>query len=116
MTQPTPDGGPAFPTLKATQVDREISLVEGHNGMSLRDYFAAAALPLANSWRNCMTEQDIARNAYWIADAMLKEREKYCIRDTLVLEQPRSLTVTDSQPNSGTLAHNPDVIPHPECP
>lgn len=67
----------------------------GAVGMELRDYFAAAALPLAMKWvkrvydKSLMNRewlwdeeeheddaQHIAEVAYQIADAMMKEREK----------------------------------------
>jgi len=73
----------AFPTMT------------GATGMELRDYFAAAALPLAMNWveHNFKIElqfarpdwkwnmdesdaQEIAEIAYHLADAMMKEREK----------------------------------------
>ena len=60
------DGGNAFPALYFAGSWREMS------GMSLRDYFAAAALSLVETkWG-----QEAARHAYQIADAMLTEREK----------------------------------------
>jgi hypothetical protein len=58
------DGGPAFPTPAGIQ----------HNdGMTLRDYFAAAALEKASrgSDRNA---DEIAKRAFYIANAMLKAR------------------------------------------
>ena len=64
------DGGPAFPTLFI-----EPDYGSGYAGMTIRDYFAAAALQgiLANgggaSW------DDDATHAYLCADAMLKARE-----------------------------------------
>ena len=62
------DGGPAFPTDFA-------------KGMTLRDYFAAKALPV---WVQAHIDQsvddlskpDIARECYIYADAMLAERAK----------------------------------------
>jgi hypothetical protein len=57
-------GGPAFPLFAAT----------GYPGMTLRDYFAAKAMQaLAQKYSH---EGDISRNAYKIADAMLKARER----------------------------------------
>lgn len=59
--------GPAFP-------------VHGYNGMTLRDYFAAAALPIVyNRFVNKDDKYEIdcdsiAIQAYLIADEMLKER------------------------------------------
>jgi len=63
---PINDGGPAFPLndpLKST-------------GMTLRDYFAAAALQ-GNIAHPEVTgnRDDIAMDAYKYADAMLKARE-----------------------------------------
>jgi hypothetical protein len=64
-------GRPAFPT---TQYINGIS-PSGHDvGMTLRDYFAAKAMQaLAQKYSH---EGDISRNAYKIADAMLKAREQ----------------------------------------
>jgi hypothetical protein len=65
MSAPINDGGPAFPTPAGIQ----------HNdGMTLRDYFAAAALEKASrgSDRNA---DEIAKRAFYIADAMLKAKE-----------------------------------------
>ena len=51
-------------------------------GMSLRDYFAAKAIPLAwktfaDGWSpDDLTPENIAKSAYQIADAMIAEREK----------------------------------------
>lgn len=77
-------GGLAFPT--------KIPLPEGGNfisaGMSLRDYFAAQALPAviavtsAGQHQPSVRDSDthiifaIARDAYFAADAMLKAREE----------------------------------------
>ena len=67
-------GGPAFPSPTDGMLDNE--------GMTLRDYFAAKAMPIA--WEaydkgytgqpECV-EQSIAHHAYQIADAMLRARE-----------------------------------------
>ena len=69
------DGGPAFPISKDTVAPN------GHSGMSLRDYFAAAALPECLAyWRrltpNAQDKITYTQMAYDAADAMLKEREK----------------------------------------
>ena len=75
------DGGPAFPTPESHGDDYE--------GMSLRDYFAAAALQgalkdhentramreLAET-EGLPVEQYCARSMYSIADAMIAERNK----------------------------------------
>ena len=63
------DGGPAFPTPPGIQ----------HNdGMTLRDYFAAAALQglLASIQPNQLwSGDDVAVTCYRTADAMIKARE-----------------------------------------
>jgi hypothetical protein len=60
-------GGPAFPT--------EHTDTSGlYDGMTLRDYFAAKAMQtLAEKYSH---EGDVSRNAYKLADAMLKAREQ----------------------------------------
>ena len=71
MSQPINDGGPAFPMGYHPGGNRADQF-----GMTIRDYFAAAALQglLCNgggpSW------DGDAKNAYQAADAMLKAREK----------------------------------------
>ena len=65
VTKMISDGGPAYPTPAGVQ----------HNdGMTLRDYFAAAALPQVDQ-RSHGTPDDIALECYQLADAMLKARE-----------------------------------------
>ncbi len=64
------DGGSAFPTGIITN-DKGV-IVGGSNGMALRDYFAAKAM---QSFIGVYShEGDISRNAYKVADAMLKAR------------------------------------------
>lgn len=71
------DGGPAFPI--AVSVAGGTGVVYG---ATLRDYFAAKALPVAwaaydqgyTGQPECV-EQSIAHHAYQIADAMLRARE-----------------------------------------
>ena len=59
------DGGGAFPVAHSYLIQP---------GMSLRDYLAAKAMQaLAQKYSH---EGDISRNAYKIADAMLKAREQ----------------------------------------
>ena len=67
------DGGPAFGGYR----ERPEGPDEPIMGMSLRDYFAAAALQgaIANE-RKGADPTYIARGAYIVADAMLAEREK----------------------------------------
>ena len=61
------DGGTAFPCP-----------VEGTSGMSLRDYFAAAALTglLASPDPTLPNPEGIAKVCYRFADAMIVERNK----------------------------------------
>lgn len=70
------DGGPAFPWSSGDSSDRS-------QGMSLRDYFAGQALAdrLHPAYsRETLTLEgtvaEIARIAYLLADAMLKERTR----------------------------------------
>ena len=76
----TTDGGPAFPCGHQETYNREV-------GMSLRDYFAAAALQGYRcgfwQWYKSVGESgkladptSMAEWAYADADAMLKERDK----------------------------------------
>jgi hypothetical protein len=65
-------GGPAFPQV-VRMTNGAISHVEG--GMTLRDYFAAAAMRDTASDRGYyLTDREIAQRAYALADAMLEER------------------------------------------
>ena len=68
------NGGPAFP--RDSYTDRECGLVVTQNGMSLRDYFATAALAVSvsNMWESHKME-DVAMRCYRYADAMLAARE-----------------------------------------
>lgn len=75
------DGGRAFPFAYETSHPEEHGI---NGGMTLRDYFAAHAIPalIANSALNprafsCADALEMcASSAYEIADAMLKERAK----------------------------------------
>ena len=69
MTNQINDGGPAFPLQSIGP-----EFMPGYSGMTLRDYFAAAALQGMNLDFNfsCTT---YAMDAYLIADAMLKAME-----------------------------------------
>jgi hypothetical protein len=62
-------GGPAFPSHGSMgEVEQE--------GMTLRDYFAAKAMQIKNfSVRPYDTTEEIAREAYQMADAMLRARK-----------------------------------------
>lgn len=77
MTRPPAQtGGPAFPCEVGCIEDK----LTQYKGMTLRDYFAAAALGhipalLAAKDKNPSCEQ-IAKWAYQVADAMLEARNK----------------------------------------
>lgn len=69
---------PAFPVFPDTSHGH----ASAHQGMTLRDYFAAKALPsVINDWLNSgdifadhEIPEVIARDCYIVADAMLKAR------------------------------------------
>ena len=71
-----PDGGPAFPasipTMHSDEQGKDYPCFE-ESGMTLRDYFAAKALPamLAD-----FDYEKATRHAYQIADLMLAERKR----------------------------------------
>jgi len=69
------DGGPAFPIQPFRQPNGDFDW--GRDGMTLRDYFAAAALTgVLAAHKNYSPEGLAASNdAYAIADAMLAQRE-----------------------------------------
>jgi hypothetical protein len=74
------DGGPAFPF---TELDQAGSLYHQNTGMSLRDYFAAQAMPMFRGF-DVTTYQSYgqhlisqaAQHAYAYADAMLAARNQ----------------------------------------
>lgn len=63
------DGGPAFPTEPNTQ-----SGFYSHHGMSLRDWFAGQFI--AGNISSTRFFDELAAEAYGMADAMLAERAK----------------------------------------
>jgi len=69
MSEPINDGGPAFP--------QHIGHVRigDQGGMTLRDYFAAAALTGMMAYGPPTCRDSDAREAYRLADAMLKAKE-----------------------------------------
>jgi glycine/serine hydroxymethyltransferase len=70
----TNSGGSAFPVPVAfTPMGTKVS---GGEGMTLRDYFAAKALPIAAALEIQGHEyhERVAMNAYYMADAMLAAR------------------------------------------
>lgn len=76
-----PTGGPAFPRAGNEWSDMEWVPAPGQAGMTLRDYFAAAALQgiqakfggFMPDWAEL--DSDIAEYCYEVADAMLKARD-----------------------------------------
>lgn len=76
-----PNNPPAFPTVHR-EYDNHEERLWNEDGMTLRDYFAIKALPYTlamfggglATWENNYTKA--VNRAYWIADAMLAEREK----------------------------------------
>jgi hypothetical protein len=84
-TYPTTNGGPAFPH-KPMKWDDDASMyvpdIEEHGrGMCLRDYFAAKAMagflaaPMGKLAHQTAADQ-VARDAYILADAMLVARDE----------------------------------------
>ena len=74
MSVPINDA-PAFPCVYYSEPIGSIGpqlTIKG--GMTLRDYFAAAALEKASRGSN-RSADEIAKRAFYIADAMLKARE-----------------------------------------
>lgn len=63
---------PAFP-IQAYAGDNSNPPVRSNTGMSIRDYFAAAALPALIDGKASI--DSVAEEAYAYADAMLVERE-----------------------------------------
>jgi len=66
------DGGPAFPT-DHDHTSKGLISIRLRGGLSLRDYFAAHALAV-NSRSDLADPAAIARDAYRIADALLRQR------------------------------------------
>ncbi len=69
MSSPISDGGPAFPVADTIHWD-------GHNGMTLRDYFAGQALAGLLADSNASSRSLYAKDAYDLADALLAARER----------------------------------------
>lgn len=71
------DGGSAFPTPEIRDGEGN-GIQQASDGMTLRDYFAAKVLPRLTGVRIAVGspgwQEDAARNAYSVADAMLRER------------------------------------------
>jgi hypothetical protein len=69
MSETKDDGGCAFP-----REDYQSDGAPGQRGMSLRDYFAAAALSSQYTQHDSDPDR-VAAWAYQIADAMIQERK-----------------------------------------
>ena len=74
MSEPINDGGPAFPCEEQIRCNGEVCDIRKFTGMTLRDYFAAAALQGLMS-SQCQVDDPYPIYAYRIADAILKARE-----------------------------------------
>lgn len=72
--EPISDGGPAFPMPDTHHANGRVQY--GSNGMTLRDWFAGQALASTGCGYGAGHEEQTARVAYAIADAMLKARNK----------------------------------------
>lgn len=71
---PPADGGPAFPQHGWTKDPEVLARMQANGGMTLRDYFAATVLQsLLDQHRDC-DDIEIAKLAYDLADAMLRQR------------------------------------------
>jgi hypothetical protein len=71
MSDKINDGGPAFPAQE--QIDYpSISVTQHYPGMTLRDYFAARALPALIA--DGVLSNHVGKAAYGIADAMIAAR------------------------------------------
>jgi hypothetical protein len=83
MSAPINYGGPAFPMPSGPE-PRVESTTHYNEGMTLRDYFALGALPVAWQAYESMAiagdnpNQELAQAAYQLADAMLIAREAKC--------------------------------------
>ena len=77
MSESIKDGGQAFPHLEVTSRGE---VYHDHLGMTLRDYFAAKAIPSATRSEyesptyNGPSYKGIAERAYLLADAMIAAR------------------------------------------
>jgi hypothetical protein len=75
MNDKLPTGGPAFPFAATDQ----INIAMQASGMTLRDWFAGQALAIVHRRfddGSHLRLEDIAMQAYFIADAMIAEREE----------------------------------------
>lgn len=73
------DGGYAFPH---SELSSDGNYILNYNGMSLRDYFAAAALQGMLAYGKTGPMKVAALECYQMADAMLAERERAHCRNS----------------------------------
>ena len=76
----TNTGGPAFPTARVNinGVDEQDGISAFGAGMTLRDYFAASFIASGTVFKQVSsgsTPNEVAAQAYALADAMLKARQ-----------------------------------------
>jgi hypothetical protein len=77
MSAPINDGGPAFPHFKTDPFSSKVEICP-QGGMTLRDYFAAAALTGIAAGHMAMRNESneaLAAFAFGAADAMLAARK-----------------------------------------
>jgi hypothetical protein len=70
------DNRPAFPQHEWANDPNINARMREQRGLSMRDYFAAAAISPTLVQAYGSTPDQLAKHAYRIADAMLAEREK----------------------------------------
>ena len=77
MSAPINDGGPAFPHKRQIRCNGDVIDYVMESGMTLRDYFAAAALQgvLSNHEAYFDSGKERAEYCYIVANLMLKARE-----------------------------------------
>ena len=74
MSDTIDHGGPAFPSEEQIRCNGEVCDTRKFTGMTLRDYFAAAALPVAWKVYESWDVNAISKATYQLADAMLKAK------------------------------------------
>ncbi len=71
------DGGPVAPNMATRTAEGVSSVIEAQGGMTLRDYFAAAALQGMLAYeQGTGASSDYAKWAYEYSDAMLAARKE----------------------------------------
>jgi hypothetical protein len=71
MTTERDDGGPAFPSMERVGEIVQVA----HEGMSLRDYFAAKVVQAYLTFKPDIDNKKAATWAYGVADAMIAARK-----------------------------------------